>query len=296
MLEFHTPTLDDKHWAQPILTAAGGLGSEDAFGTLFIWSGSYHSRICRWRDMVLTCFGKNTLTYGFPVGARSPEELREVLELLRHDAEERGIPLRLWGMTAEEKEQIESVLPGFFQYSSTPNDSDYLYASSDLAQLAGRKYHSKRNHIARFRKQYSYTYETVTPDNLSDCEFVAREWCHAHGCGGELKDENCAIVKTLRNYEALGFRGGLIRVEGKPVAFTAGEEINPTAFDIHFEKALDGYDGLYTLINQEFAAHELTGYQWINREEDMGIEGLRKAKNSYYPACVLEKFNAVRED
>ncbi len=293
MLKFYTPTIQDKTWIQPILTAAGGLGSEDAFGTLFIWSGSYHTRVCRWENLLLTSYGAAAVTYGFPVGAKTQQQLLGALEALRQDAREHGRPLKLWGMTQQECEQLEQVMPGFFQFSSTPNDSDYLYASQDLATLAGRKYHSKRNHIARFRRQYSYTYEKVTPENLADCEEVARQWCQAHGCGGELKDENCAIVRTLRHYQELGFCGGLIRIEGKPVAFTAGEEINPTVFDIHFEKALDGYDGLYTLINQEFAAHELTGYQWINREEDMGIEGLRKAKNSYYPALVLEKFTAI---
>lgn len=84
----------------------------------------------------------------------------------------------------------------------------------------------------------------------------------------------------------------LIRIEGKPVAFTMGEEINSEVFDVHFEKALDGYDGLYPTINQEFAVRELTGYRLINREEDMGIPGLRKAKQSYYPAILLEKFSA----
>ena len=77
------------------------------------------------------------------------------------------------------------------------------------------------------------------------------------------------------------------------MAFTAGEEVNSEVFDIHFEKALDGYDGLYTVINQEFVSHVLTGYRWVNREEDMGIPGLRKAKESYYPAFLLEKYSAV---
>ena len=133
------------------------------------------------------------------------------------------------------------------------------------------------------------------PRNLEDCRQVARAWCLAHGCGGGLKDENCAIGKALDHFEALAFVGGLIRIDGKAVAFTAGEAINDQVFDVHFEKALDGYDGLYPAINQAFAEHALSGYRWINREEDMGLEGLRRAKASYYPAEVLEKFTAVRE-
>lgn len=290
MLEFHTPKIEDREWVQPILSASGGMGSESAFGTLFIWSGSYQIRIARYEDFVLLRYGRDLHSYGFPKGKG---DLSDVLELLRRQAQEEGQVLRFWGLSPEEKGWLESQYPGQFAFSSTLDDSDYVYESQALAELSGRKYHGKRNHIAKFRKQYAYTYEPVTAENLPDCEVVAREWCLAHGCGGGLQDENCAIVKTLENFQALGFQGGLIRVEGKPVAFTAGEEVNPEVFDIHFEKALDGYNGLYTVINQEFVSHALTGYRWVNREEDMGIPGLRKAKESYYPAFLLEKYSAV---
>ena len=280
MLEFHTPKIEDREWVQPILSASGGMGSESAFGTLFIWSGSYQIRIARYEDFVLLRYGRDLHSYGFPKGKG---DLSDVLELLRRQAQEEGQVLRFWGLSPEEKGWLESQYPGHFAFSSTLDDSDYVYESQALAELSGRKYH----------KQYAYTYEPVTAENLPDCEVVAREWCLAHGCGGGLQDENCAIVKTLENFQALGFQGGLIRVEGKPVAFTAGEEVNPEVFDIHFEKALDGYNGLYTVINQEFVSHALTGYRWVNREEDMGIPGLRKAKESYYPAFLLEKYSAV---
>lgn len=101
------------------------------------------------------------------------------------------------------------------------------------------------------------------------------------------------MAAALHGFEPLGMKGGLIRIEGKPVAFTVGEEINPRCFVIHFEKAVDGYNGLYAAINHEFAANALSGYEYINREEDMGIEGLRKAKLSYQPAILLEKYMAV---
>lgn len=295
MLNFHTPTIEDRAWIEPVLSTAGGRGSEDAFGTLFIWSGADHTEVCRHGNLVFTRYGRAAHTYGFPAGAKSPQELKEALLLLQAHTQETGEALRLWGMDKGEREQIEAVLPGFFRYSSTLDDSDYLYAPEDLISLSGRKYHSKRNHIARFRRTYSYTYEPVSAENLEDCRQVARAWCLAHGCGGGLKDENCAIGKALDHFEALAFVGGLIRIDGKAVAFTAGEAINDQVFDVHFEKALDGYDGLYPAINQAFAEHALSGYRWINREEDMGLEGLRRAKASYYPAEVLEKFTAVRE-
>ena len=102
-----------------------------------------------------------------------------------------------------------------------------------------------------------------------------------------------ALRKAFANFEELKLSGGLIRIEGKPVAYTIGEEINPQVFLLHFEKALAGYDGLYAAINNEFARRNLSGYQYINREEDLGLEGLRKAKLSYHPAIILEKYRAV---
>ena len=211
------------------------------------------------------------------------------------DARERGIPFRMWGVTQETLEEFESLFPGKFDYIPLRDDFDYIYRSEDLISLAGRKLHGKRNHLAQFNRSYQWTYEDVTRDNFRDCLEVAHAWCLKNGSCGEdgRSEENCAVASSLHNFEALHMKGGLIRIDGKPVAFSIGEEVNPRCFVVHFEKALDGYNGLYPAINREFAARALSGYEYINREEDMGIEGLRKAKLSYYPAILLEKYMAV---
>ena len=208
------------------------------------------------------------------------------------DAKEAGCKFRLWGLTKQETEQLEEAMPGMFRFQLDRDASDYIYASQDLIHLAGRKFHGKRNHLARFQRSYNWSYEDITPENYADCKKIAHEWCVQNGgCGKEdgTDDETCAINMAFRSFEELKLSGGLLRVDGKPVAFTVGEEINPEVYLLHFEKALSGYEGLYAAINHEYAANHLENYRYINREEDLGIEGLRKAKLSYNPAILLEK-------
>ena len=297
MLKFEYPTIEDRAWLQPILSKTGFMGSETAFGTLFIWSGAYHSRVCRKDGYVLLSSGEHSHTYNFPIpeDAGAQHDLADALRLLMQDAEGNGHRFQMWGMTQREIALMEEVLPDTFEYSLDRDGSDYIYNTGDLIDLPGRKFHGKRNHVARFHRDYQSSYEDVTPENLDDCRQIAREWCELNGCDSEngLDKEFCAQKRAFDHFEALHLSGGLIRIDGKPVAFTVGEEINPEVFLLHFEKALPGYNGLYAAINQEFAAHRLSGYRYVNREEDVGIEGLRKAKLSYNPTILLQKYRAV---
>lgn len=296
MLEFRNVEPKDKAWMTPILSADGGMGSEYAFGTQYIWQLAYHTTVGRYKDFILrrSGDGKDKI-YGFPVGRG---DLKEVITVLMQDAEQIGSSFRIWGVTEEKKILLETAMPGEFTYEADRNVADYIYRSEDLINLAGRKYHSKRNHLAQFGRTYSWTYEDLGDSNMQDCIALAKEWCIASGgCGSDngLDKEACALKKTFEHYKELAFSGGLIRIDGKAVAFTIGEEINSKAFVLHFEKALAGYNGLYAAINNEFAKRHLSGYEYINREEDLGIEGLRKAKLSYNPEILLEKYIAFRK-
>ncbi len=291
MFNWKIPEVSDIEWMQPALAASGGMGSESAFGTLYLWARAYGTRVCQHGDWVMRASGfPDQITYLMPLG---PGDLRSKVELLLADAKERGGKFRLWGLTKPETEQLEQAMPGLFRYQMDRDASDYIYESSDLIQLAGRKYHGKRNHLARFQRTYDWSYEDITPDNFADCKAVAHAWCVENGgCGKEdgTDDESCAINMAFRSFDKLKLSGGLLRIEGKPVAFTVGEEINPEVYLLHFEKALSGYEGLYPAINHEYASNCLGQYRYINREEDLGIEGLRKAKLSYNPAILLEKY------
>lgn len=297
MLQFEFPELSDREWLQPRLAASGNLGSESAFGTLFIWRDTYYSKVCRRGDCILLCFSGPLHTYNFPLCRQ--ESLPELMELMISDAAEKGFPFQMWGVTKACTEELEETFPGRFQFKMDRNGSDYIYKTEDLIQLAGRKYHGKRNHIAQFERQYDWSYEDLSAENLEDCSAVAKEWCRTHdGCKDRngFASEPCALERALNHFEELHLGGGMIRIGGKPVAFTVGEEINPKVYLLHFEKALDGYDGLYAAINHEYAARHLSSYELVNREEDMGIEGLRKAKLSYHPEILYEKYLVTLAD
>ncbi len=293
MLEFKYPVLEDRKWMRPILSQSGGMGSEYAFGTLFLWGAVYGSRYCRYDDFLLLSWGREEVMYNFPIGCG---DLKKVILLMVEDANRRGSSFHMWGMTHSQCEQIEAVLPGRFKFNQERDSADYIYRSEDLIHLAGRKYHSKRNHLSQFARSYSFSYEDLSCDNLEVCLDIAKEWARqnesAGGQGRSPEKELGALSLAVRYFDALELSGGLIRIDGKPVAFTIGEELNDKVFLLHFEKALGGYNGLYAAINHEFAARHLSCYEYINREEDMGIEGLRRAKMSYYPVILLDRYTA----
>ena len=168
---------------------------------------------------------------------------------------------------------------------------DYIYLTTDLAELSGKKYHSKRNHISAFSKKYDWHYEEITPENAEKIMNCAKEW---YSQNAERLDrfalcEQEGIDTVLQNLKNLEVTGGAIFIGEKAVAFTLGTPINENIFDIFAEKALPEFSGAYAVINNEFAKR-LTAYKYLNREDDMGLEGLRKAKLSYRPNVILEKY------
>ena len=168
---------------------------------------------------------------------------------------------------------------------------DYIYLRADLANLSGKKYHSKRNHISAFSKKQDWVFRPITAENIADVKLCAEKWYKENADREDkyLRCERCGVETILDNMELLGVRGGAVYVGENVVAFTLGSKISGEIFDIHIEKALNDYAEAYTVINREFA-RTLTEYKYINREDDMGLEGLRKAKLSYKPAILLKKY------
>ena len=160
--------------------------------------------------------------------------------------------------------------------------------------LSGKALQSKRNHVNKFEKSYDYTFEPITGENAMECMALERTWLREHGseADGEDKEEE-VIHRLLTHFEELQLSGGILRVEGKIVAFTIGSPINETTFGVHIEKARRDYDGAFTMINKLFAATIPEQYTYVNREEDLGIEGLRQAKLSYKPEIILPKIAAI---
>lgn len=180
-----------------------------------------------------------------------------------------------------------------YELTEDRNNSDYVYTMESLRDLAGKKLHAKRNHIHQFMAQYGerYEYVKITGDMMGECVDVYNEWLSEKSPDETDNMEPCAIKTLLMHMGTLGIRGGGIRIDGKLAAFTLGQRMDDNMAVVHIEKADNEIMGLYTVINNQFVQHELTDVKFINREEDMGMEGLRKAKLSYYPAYMIDKFD-----
>ena len=173
--------------------------------------------------------------------------------------------------------------------------SDYVYYAASLVSLAGKSLHAKRNHVNRFFREHpDYSYSTLSIDDSDECLTLVSEWCAERNldCRDLRQSDFRAIRALFENFDRLSVRGGLIRVDGEIVAFAMGSRCRSTGM-IHFEKAKTEMTGLYAAINKLVVEHEFSDCLEINREEDMGIEGLRKAKQSYGPTRMIHKYEAV---
>lgn len=287
-LEFRELLSEDAAWAAPLMTACGRMGCEYSYTTAYMWSRYYHVRIARAGDaLLLRSDSGNTPSFLMPIGV----PLKDGVELLRAYTDTLGVPLQLHGIDEETREQLCTLYPDRVRFDSNDGDYDYIYRTEDLANLIGNAYHSKKNHINAFSRKHDWHYESLADTNVDEVEALSLAWCREKGeCeDAGLASERCAIRRLLKYRETLSVVGGLIRVDGNAVAFTLGSPINEKVFDIHVEKALSAYAGAYAVINREFAK-TLTRYPYLNRENDMGIEGLRRAKASYRPAILLKKY------
>lgn len=298
MLDFHIPTEDDKKWIDEILDGTEYFGCFCTFATLYLWKDAYRTQVARYGDALLIRGGDPEYShyYMYPVG--KSYDIREIITVLREDAANFNTKLVIKCAEKWQCDEIKSAFPNEFSYAESRNDFDYIYSSENLINLKGKKFHAKRNHISKFMRTYpDWKYEDIDASNVIECINTAGEWLERalpeadEDEKTELCLENSAIALALRNRENLGIIGGLIRVKGKVIAMTLGEPINKRVFVTHFEKADTDYDGAYAMINNQFAIHRLSSYEYINREEDMGIEGLRKAKLSYNPDILLEKYS-----
>ena len=273
------------------LTSCGERGCEYSFTNLYLW-GRQRVAILNDQLVFFSQFNRKSV-YLFPVGNG---DRKPALEAIIDDAAKRGIPCRLTGLIREDCALLEQLFPGRFRYHTDRDSFDYIYDINALADLRGKAYQKKRNHLNRFRQANpDYQLIPITEENIALAEELVARWYTLRLQQDPHSDfhmEQAAIRKAMGQHQILGLEGMLLMVCGKPVAMTLGSPLNDTTFDIHFEKALDTVDGAYPAINQGFAGYLREKYphlRWLNREDDMGLEGLRKAKLSYYPDHMIEK-------
>ena len=291
MIEFHTPGLEKKEEYEKLLRCQGERGCEYSFVNLYLW-GRQKAALVHGQLVFFSQFNRKSV-YLFPAGCG---DKKPALDASIEDARKRGIPCRITGLTQDDCALLERLYPGKLHYHFDRDSFDYVYDINDLADLKGRKFQRKRNHLNRFRVAFpDHALIPVTGENLDKVRTVAEQWYAsrlAEDPHGDFRMEQAALSKALDNREALGLEGLILEADGAPVAMTLGSRLNSDTFDIHFEKALDTVDGAYPAINNGFAGYLREKYpelRWLNREEDMGIEGLRKAKLSYNPARMIEK-------
>lgn len=295
MLDFNPPVLEDKAAVDAVFHTGLYRANDYCFGNIFVWRHRFKPTIAFENGSLLVKFelaGKTA--YLYPTG----EDVRTSLRMLAEDAKTRGIPLRVAAVSQEMADELAKMFPGKFQWESNRNDSDYIYSTSDLTDLAGRKYHSKRTHITHFKEMGDWSYEEITSENLAECREMNEKWFQENAEEGEksLDFEYTATQEAFDHYERLGFSGGLLRFMGRVVAYTIGEQLCRDTFVVHFEKAYGNVDGAYPVINNEFVAHRCGEFRYVNREEDLGDEGLRRAKMSYQPAILLDRGVAVLKE
>lgn len=293
MIEFKDITVEDKDTITSFTMNSCRRNCDLSFSNLCSWRFMYNTKFAVIDNFLVFKFWLHgRVSYMMPVGQGDPET--ELIEKLIEDSQLEGEPLRLMGVCQGMKKRLNDILPGKFEFTTNRDYSDYIYLRSDLATLTGKKFQSKRNHINRFKKEYTYKYVPITPDRVQECLYLEAEWCKANDCDKQdgTGNERQAIVFALEHFEELGLSGGILYANDKIVAFTFGMPINKETFGVHVEKADTTVEGAYAMINFEFANHIPETFTYINREEDLGIEGLRKAKLSYQPETILEKFVA----
>ncbi|MDR3645544.1 MAG: phosphatidylglycerol lysyltransferase domain-containing protein [Clostridia bacterium] len=289
MIEFREPQLSDKPAIDAIFHHQSQRLCEYSFGNVFIWRRFYVTRIAFVKGFLLIRSNfRGKPCYIYPAGSG---DVYEMLELLREDAAQRGEKLFFSSVTAEMRQTIARYFPDEILYTPLRDYYDYVYRADDLIDLPGKKYHSKRNHITRFARFGEWSYEPLGEGNLEECAAMDDEWCRRSDCNQDdgKRVEHCAVEQAFEHYLELGFSGGLLRQSGRVVAFSMGERLSADTFVTHIEKAFDDVEGAYTMINREFCEHSCEGFTYINREEDLGLDGLRRAKLSYQPAFLLEK-------
>lgn len=299
MIDFQPLNIDQKDIYDSYLRTAAHRGCGYSFANLYMW-GRQNGGFVGNHLVTFSQFNR-TSVYSFPMGQG---DVKPALDAIIEDAHLRGIPCRLIGLTQEDCALLESLYPGKFRFHNDRNSYDYVYDIHDLADLKGRKYQKKRNHLNRFRQENPYfEFAVITQDNLPEVEALVQRWYKLRQQAdphGDFHMEQAAMKKALKNMDKLGLEGLLLSTEKGPVAMTLGSFLSEDTFDVHFEKALDTADGAYPAINHGFANYLREKYpqlQFLNREDDMGLEGLRKAKLSYEPHHMVEKYWAcLREE
>lgn len=284
-------------------------GSDSCIANLFLLQKKYNTQLKIHKNILFRYYtgDENRTGYGFPIPLKAnseavtPDFLKTALEFIFEDKSAQDRTLAFCLITQEQKNQIDSCLAKYFpnrhiSWKTNRDDCDYIYLRENLAELPGSHFQKKRNHISRFNRTYGPNWEFKSfPENpvFQDILAVSQKWFEEKDGQNNpvLQLEHQSIKYALENAELLRLRGGVLYINGEAAAMTLASPISDSVLDVIYEKSIEEHEknGAYAVINQQFAKKN-NNFLYFNREEDMGIEGLRKAKLSYKPSIILDKF------
>ncbi len=307
-LDFHTLTIADREAYQAVSLRSGRRNCNFTFANLVGWQFWFHTEVCILIDAVVLRFTLDSERAYMLCCAGTPS-----CELLQGICDDCGGRMTLLGLEDDQMDCVNALMRecGSADASATNaitqlhintikqrNQYDYIYRRSELAAMAGGKLKAKRNHINKFRTEHpDFEYRELTPAMFDDCRQLGTLWREERGdvnteYGDTILAEQRVMETVFAHWDELGMLGGSIWIDGRMVAFTYGSAVTDDCFDVCVEKADRTVDGLFSVVCQQFCAHLPEQYTYINREEDMGLEGLRKSKLSYHPETLLT-YNAV---
>ena len=283
-MEFKRATLCDREEIERYLNMTSRPSLEYSFTTLYLWQEQFGMEFCIEEGFLFIRTSGKRRMYLYPIG--NGDEKSAVDKIVSEGG-------TFYSLSKEQAEKIDAWYPEKYTFIESRDMGDYVYETQALAYLKGKKLSAKRNHINRFLAENpEWSYEEITEANIDEIRKMHEEWLGLQDNLKELETETVAVKIALSEYFSLGFSGGAIRVGGKIVAFSIGDKLSDNTFLVHIEKAFSAYSGAYQLINREFVQRNCMDYEFVNREDDAGDEGLRKAKLSYRPHHIVRKFLA----
>lgn len=290
MLIFNNVALEDKKAIKKRLDINRCRCCDFSFANLVSWQPKFKTQFAIEKDNIFFKLvdANGDTCYLMPLGSMP---LKESISLIMNDASINKHIFKMRGITSNMLDRLEENFPCTFTNISDRDNFEYLYETERLSTLSGKKLQKKRNHVNKFKSENpDWFYEKISStEQLNECLMMLKKWDNIENNDKHLNFDYIASEYMIQNFFELELVGGLIKVKGRIVAFSIGSELTPDTLNVHIEKAFAEINGAYTIINQQFAEHEGTGYKYLNREEDMGIEGLRKAKLSYYPDILLKE-------
>lgn len=297
-MQFFDISIDSKSTINDFFRAQRIEASDMLFGNLYIWHFSRTIRYALIDDclVVWTKFPNEPYPFIFyPLGRGNR---KVAIEKMKEYFLDNQMPFSLRSLESYQQNELQSLFPNSFEIAPNRDRFDYIYNIDELITLSGRTLHKKKNHLNRFLKLYAdFSYERVDSGNALEVLEAYKAWFENSDKSARensgLRNEMLGIEASLRNFSALDMKGAIIRIDGKIAAFSLAEQINKDSVVIHIEKGNTFYDGIFQAINQQFLKNDFAHLRFVNREEDLGIEGLRKAKMSYKPCRFIEKANAI---